>query len=256
MHPVLGHAVDEHSNFREDPFDRLIRSMGPIYGVIYDGPEAEKTAVTVRGFREHIKGVMPDGERYSGLNPEVFFWAHATFVDGLIYGFSRVLGPFSRAEQEQMYAESLRWYRLYGMTMNDVPQTLDEFDTYWDHYIRDVLEPTSAAHDLIAIYRHVPAPPGFAWIPGPVWRTAISPVLSHLGVLALTAMTPPGIRDRMGLPWSRPRRVEYAVLRRALRGLNRLTPPQFRYHPRALAGWKREADERGVRVRDLIEGRT
>ena len=27
MHPVLGHAVDEHSNVRSDPFDRLIRSM-------------------------------------------------------------------------------------------------------------------------------------------------------------------------------------------------------------------------------------
>jgi uncharacterized protein (DUF2236 family) len=253
MHPVLGRAVDEHSNFREDPFDRLIRSMGPIYGVIYDGPDAERTAITVRGFHEHIKGVMPDGQRYSGLNPEVFFWAHATFVDGLIYGFSRILGPFSRAEQEQMYAQSLRWYRLYGMSMTDVPLTLDEFDAYWDHYIQDVLEPTSAAHDLVAIFRHVPPPPGFTWIPGPIWRMTLGPALSHLGVLALTAMVPPVIRARMGLTWNAARRLEYALVLRMLRALNRLTPPQYRYHPRPLAGWKREADARGLRVRELIE---
>lgn len=252
MHPVLGHAVDEHSNFRDDPFDRLIRSMGPIYGVIYDGPEAETTAITVRGFHEHIKGVLPDGHRYSGLNPEVFFWAHATFVDGLIYGFSRVLGPFSRADQERMYAETLRWYRLYGMSMTDVPQTLDEFDAYWQHYVQDVLQPTNAAHDLVAIFRHVPPPPGFTWIPAPIWRRTLGPVLSHVGVLALTALVPPVIRTRMGLSWGWFGRIEYAVVHRMLLALNRLTPPRFRYHPRARQAWEREARARGTSTRRLI----
>jgi uncharacterized protein (DUF2236 family) len=69
LHPLLGHAVEEHSNVKDDPFDRLIRSMGPIYGVIYDGPEAATTAVAVRRFHEPITGDLPGGERYSALNP-------------------------------------------------------------------------------------------------------------------------------------------------------------------------------------------
>lgn len=251
MHPVLGHAVDEHSNVKEDPFGRLIRSMGPIYGVIYDGPQAPETAQAVRGFHEHIKGRMPGGERYSGLNPEVYHWAHATFVDGLIYGFSEILGPFSRAEQERMYAEARQWYRLYGLTMQNVPETLDEFDAHWQHYVTDVLEPTPAAQWLLSTFRAPPAPPGFQWMPDRLWRLVRVPG-AYAAVVAATGMLPPQVREKLGLPWDRRQRAEFRLILRILRTLVRITPPQWRYHPRALAGWRREADTRGVSVSTLI----
>jgi len=251
MHPVLGHAVDEHSNTKEDPFDRLIRSMGPIYGVIYDGPRAEETAVAVRGFHEQIKGTLTDGERYSALNPEVFHWAHATFVEGLIYGFSDILGPFTRADQEQMYAESRQWYRLYGMTMSNVPETLDEFDAYWEHYVEHVLEATPFSHWLLGAFRNPPRPPGLTWIPRPLWQP-LSRVGGQAAVTIATERLPPRIRRELGLPWGRLHRVEAVLLRRTLRALNSLLPRDRRYHPRPLAGWLRAAAERGTTVADLL----
>ena len=243
MHPVLGHAVDEHSNIKDDPFDRLIRSMGPIYGVIYDGPGAEQTARAVRGYHEQIKGTMPSGERYSALNPEVFHWAHATFVEGLIYGFSDILGPFSRADQEQMYAESRQWYRLYGMTMTNVPETLDEFDAYWDHHVEHVLEATPFSHWLLAAFRNPPPPPGLTWIPKPLWRP-LSRVGGQVAVTIATERLPERVRRDLGLSWSRAHRVEAVVVRRTLRTLNNLLPGERRYHPRPRAGWRRAAAER------------
>lgn len=252
MHPVLGHAVEEHSNVKEDPFDRLIRSMGPIYGVIYDGPQAPETARTVRDFHQRITGVLPSGERYSGLNPEVYHWAHATFVHGLVYGFSEVLGPFTRAEQEQMYAESRQWYRLYGMTMRNVPETLDEFDDYWQHYLSDVLETTPAAQWLMHTFRAPPPPPGLEWMPDPLWRLVRRPG-AYAAVVFATGLLPPEAREKLGLPWGRRQRAEYRVIRWALQTLVRLTPSGWRYHPRALAGWRREAKARGVRVTALID---
>ncbi|WP_169576421.1 oxygenase MpaB family protein [Nocardioides halotolerans] len=251
MHPVLGHAVDEHSNVKEDPFDRLIRSMGPIYGVIYDGPRAEETAVAVRSYHEQIKGTMPSGERYSALNPEVFHWAHATFVEGLVYGFSDILGPFSRAEQEQLYAESRRWYGLYRMTMTNVPETLDDFDAYWDHYVEHVLEATPFSRWLLEAFRKPPPPPGLTWVPKPLWRP-LSRVGGQAAVVLATERLPERVRRELGLPWSRAHRVEAAVLRRTLRALNDLLPRHRRYHPRPLAGWQRAAGERGVPVADLL----
>lgn len=251
MHPVLGHAVDEHSNVKEDPFDRLIRSMGPIYGVIYDGPQAPETGRQVRDFHRRITGTMPSGERYSGLNPEVYHWAHATFVHGLVYGFSDLLGPFTRAEQEQLYAESRRWYRLYGMTMRNVPETLDEFDAYWEHYLSDVLELTNAAHWLLATFRAPPPPPGFEWIPGLLWRP-MSRTGGYIALAFAAGMMPAPAREKLGLRWGRRQRVEFRAIRWVLRTLVRLTPPRFRYHPRALAGWRREAEARGVPVSTLI----
>jgi uncharacterized protein (DUF2236 family) len=252
MHPVLGHAVDEHSNVKDDPFDRLIRSMGPIYGVIYDGPRAEQTAVAVRGYHEQIKGTLPSGEHYSALNPEVFHWAHATFVDGLIYGFSAVLGPFTRAEQEQMYAESRQWYRLYGMTMSNVPETLDDFDAYWEHYVETVLEPTPCARWLVTAFQNPPPPPGLAWLPKPLWWP-FGRVAGQAAVVLATERLPERIRRELDLPWSRVHRGEAVLLRRALRTLNNLLPRERRYHPRPLAGWQRAAHDEGTTARELLQ---
>jgi len=251
MHPVLGHAVEEHSNTKEDPFDRLIRSMGPIYGVIYDGPDAEDTARAVRGYHERIKGTLPGGERYSALNPEVFHWAHATFVEGLIYGFSDILGPFTRAEQERMYAESRQWYRLYGLTMTNVPETLDEFDAYWQHYVEQVLEPTPFSRWLLSAFRNPPAPPGLTWLPSPVWRP-LSWVGGQAAVTIATERLPARIRRELGLPWTRLHRAEAVLLRRTLRTLNNLLPRDRRYHPRPLAGWRRAAAEREMTATALL----
>jgi len=251
MHPVLGHGVDEHSNVKDDPFDRLIRSMGPIYGVIYDGPDAAATAVAVRGFHERITGVLPNGERYSALNPEVFHWAHATFVHALIYGSSTVLGPFTRAEQERLYAESVEWYRLYGMTMRNVPETLDAFDAYWQHYVEDVLDYTPAAQWLLATFKAPPPPPGFGWVPRPLWRLVRRPV-GHTAVVYASGLLPPPAREKLGLPWGRLQYAQYELIRRALRMSVRVTPVRYRYHPRPLAGWRREAQRQGVPMRTLV----
>lgn len=251
MHPVLGHAVAEHSNVREDPFDRLIRSMGPIYGVIYDGPQAPATAEAVRGYHEFIKGTMPSGERYSGLNPEVFHWAHATFAHGLIYGFSTLLGPFTRAQQQQLYEETKQWYELYGMSLREVPETLADFDAYWDHYVNDVLEVTESAEWLLDTFRNPPPPPGLEWVPETLWRP-IGKVVGSGAVALAAGLLPPVIRDRLGLPWNRLRWLQYQAVRWSVWAVVMLTPRQYRFHPRARAGWKREARAAGVSVRELI----
>ncbi|HET7689913.1 MAG TPA: oxygenase MpaB family protein [Nocardioidaceae bacterium] len=251
MHPVLGHAVEDHSTVRSDPFDRLIRSMGPIYGVVYDGPHAARTATQVRSYHERIKGVLPDGQRYSGLNPEVYHWAHATFVHGLVYGFSELCGPFTRAEQEQLYAESRQWYALYGMTMRNVPETLDEFDAYWERYVDEVLEATTASQWLLDIFARPPQPPGFEWIPTPLWRLIRIPG-AHAALVFTAGLMPPTARERLGLRYGVVRRLEFQVLRHVVRTAVRLTPRRFRYHPRPLAGWKREAASRATTVSRLI----
>lgn len=51
------------------------------------GPRAAPaTGRTVRDFHTGIKGTFPDGERYHALDPETYYWAHATFVDTMLYG--------------------------------------------------------------------------------------------------------------------------------------------------------------------------
>ncbi len=116
MHPALGAGVEEHSHFFEERWERLLRSLYPIAGVIYDGPDAVRTAREVRDYHVGIKGVDSKGRRYHALDPDTFFWAHATFVMVTVL-ICRYFGrPLTEEQKEQFYAESLQWYRLYGVS--------------------------------------------------------------------------------------------------------------------------------------------
>src|SRR3546814_6579371 len=61
MHPAVGAGVMEHSNFFDDPMDRVARSLPAILGAVYDGPEADATGRWVRDQHTDIKGVDAAG---------------------------------------------------------------------------------------------------------------------------------------------------------------------------------------------------
>ena len=41
---------------------------------------ADNAGLKVRDFHVNIKGDMPDGSRYHALDPDIYWWAHATFT--------------------------------------------------------------------------------------------------------------------------------------------------------------------------------
>ena len=79
MYPQLGAGVEDHSILLREPLQRVARSVYPIMGVVYDGDRAAQTGAQIRNYHRTIKGVDADGRRYHALNPETFYWAHATF---------------------------------------------------------------------------------------------------------------------------------------------------------------------------------
>lgn len=82
MLPGLGAGVTDHSNFFDDPFDRIFRSIPYIWGSIFapDDAEGDVRGRQIRDFHPDIKGVDDQGRRYHALDPDVFWWAHATFT--------------------------------------------------------------------------------------------------------------------------------------------------------------------------------
>ena len=91
MHPQLGAAVEEHSTFFRERWPRLLRSLYPIGGVVFDGDRAPATGAEVRDYHVDIKGVDAQGRRYHALNPDVFYWAHSTFFVGTLHRGRTVL---------------------------------------------------------------------------------------------------------------------------------------------------------------------
>src|SRR6516162_6651729 len=92
-------------------------------------------SVIFSDFHKPIKGTISDGSRYHALNPELFYWAHATFVDQVIYTTDTFIRRLSRAEKEQIFDEGKTWYRLYGVSDRGQPQNYDDFVAYWDEML-------------------------------------------------------------------------------------------------------------------------
>ena len=143
MHPQLGAAVKDHSIFFMERMPRLYRSVYPIGGVVFDGDRAPKTGAQVRDYHIGIKGVDEQGRRYSALNPDVFYWAHATFFKSTMLAAEWLGGGLTEAKRRQLFDEHITWYRMYGMSMRPVPNTWEEFQEYWDHMCNNCLLYTS-----------------------------------------------------------------------------------------------------------------
>ncbi len=167
MHPGLGAAVEQHSQFFTERWQRLYRSMYPIHGMVFDGPRAIETAREVRGYHNTIKGVDGRGRSYHALDPDTFFWAHSTFYVGATLVAEYFMGGLTDAQRRTMYDEYVELYRQYGMSMRPVPATYDDFRVYWDRMCAQELEVNKATLDVLDV-AELPKPHFLPWLPDTV----------------------------------------------------------------------------------------
>ena len=237
MHPQLGAAVKDHSIFFTERIPRLFRSLYPIGGVVFDGDRAPATGAEVRDYHIGIKGIDEQGRRYSALDPEVFYWAHATFFMGTIVTADRFGGGLTETQKRQLFDEHITWYRMYGMSMRPVPRTWDEFRAYWERMCREVLEDTWAARQVLDLST-MPKPPTAQWIPDRPWSLYVK-ALSPLVVWVTVGLYDPPVRELMGYTWSTRDERLHRMFGRAVGLAFRCLPRRARMHPRARAGWDR-----------------
>lgn len=249
MHPAIDAALRQHSDFFENPWNRLLRSAPPILGVVYDGPErAEQTGAWVRDQHKGIKGTTAGGGQYHALNPDAFYWAHATFFESIIT-VQRYLGnPLSRVDQERLYDESIGWYELYGLTMRPVPPDYAAFERYWDDMLRDGLEATEVALGTFGGAVKLPAP--YPWLDGLPWLT-LRPFVTRGPTFVARGTLPTAARERLGLSWSVTDEVALRAMLAPLRLVWPLVPEPARWYPRAWKGVRRAAARQNAPIADV-----
>ncbi len=240
MHPAVNSALQQHSNFFADPWDRLFRSIPPIVGVIYD-ERGDDTGGQVRDFHKPIKGEDDGhGRRYSALTPDVFWWTHVTFVETII-AFNEYFGtPLTLAEKEQLVAEGVTWWQRYGLSMRPALGTWAEFDAYFQHMLDHELEHNATTRWAMSATEHpMPAPPH---VPRRLWKFLERPTLTFNMWLG-NGLLPPRAREILGITWSPRDERRLRRLGAVVRRIWPLLPERVRYQPRAYAGIKRAAAE-------------
>ncbi|KAB7752760.1 oxygenase MpaB family protein [Mycolicibacterium mucogenicum] len=251
MHPAIGYALIEHSNFFDDPVDRVFRSLPGILGTVYHADGAA-TGVGVRDYHRDIKGEMPGGQPYHALNPRTYWWAHATFqrmVDRVATYWDSY--PLTEADSEQLYTEGCIWYRRYGVSDAPLPADRQAFEAEVERYCTQVLEPNPASDYLIAFIKRdaipdMSASPYFPALPG------LNPITDRLLPMRATRMAlappmrltifgglPEVVRDRFEIRWTRTDERAYRAIRATIRRAWPVVPWSWRWHQEARTGWTR-----------------
>ncbi|MDX6650666.1 MAG: hypothetical protein QOJ97_2617 [Solirubrobacteraceae bacterium] len=243
-HPTVGAGVGEHSNYAEDPWGRLLRTLDYSYVMVYGGPElAAATGRRVRDLHKRIRGERPDGTRYHALEPEAYAWVHATLAQAIVAGHAAFGRPMRPGTARDFYAQWRDLGRLVGVRERDLPDTWDGFRRYVDEMMHERLEDNEVVQGVLVTLTKPTAPP----VPGlgdGAWRVARLP-LARMGAQATVGLLPPFLRRRFGLEWTRGRDLEFRSLCATARAAGRVMPAALRNTGPNYVRWRREALERG-----------
>ncbi len=238
-HPTVGAGVAQHSNYREDPWGRLFRTLDFTSSLIYaEPPMAAAVARNVRSMHRRIRGLRPDGVRYHALEPEAFAWVHATLFGSIVSAHARFGSPLAPDEEDRFWFEWRRLGRLLGLRERDLPETLGGYREYFDSMVEDVLEDNESVRGVIASLTDPKSPP-LPRYAAPVWHLTRLPAARAMR-LATIGLLPEVLRERLGLSLSRRQQLELSALGLASRATTPVLPRRLREFGPSYLRWREE----------------
>jgi len=227
-HPLVAAGVAGHSDFTEQPFDRLWRTVDTALTLIFgDAGQWQAAVRRVNAIHARVRGSHL-GTPYSALDPALLLWVHATLVDSSIEAHDAFVRPMPLHVRERYYLEMRRMGTAFGVPEELHPPSYPAFRTYLDRAIEDL-----AIDDTCrAVARQVLTPPA-----PPVLLPA-----GLLGGLASVGLLPPTIREGLRLRWNRGTEVAFRAMAASLRATVPMLPERVRRWPHA-----RQAQERMAR---------
>lgn len=132
LNPLAIAAVAEHSNFRDDPWKRLMSTGRYLVQTIYGDTEtADRAAARVRVIHSRISGVDDfTGLPYRVDDPELLLWVHCTEVHSFMHAYRVFDQGLSLEERDRYVAEMVRSAELVGLDAACVPATYDDLRFY------------------------------------------------------------------------------------------------------------------------------
>lgn len=204
-HPLVAAGVAAFSRFREEPLERLRRTLELSLTVAFaDAGSAlravqaiEKIHRRVRGRLDADVGPFPRGTPFAASDPALLFWVHATLVDSALVAYERFVAPLTPRERAAYYAQSKRFARLFGVPESLIPPTWRAFRAYLRGMIAGDTLTVGAEGRAIA-----------ATILRPQLGLGMQQAVRATNLVTI-GLLPPPLRRRFDLGWGR---VEDALL--------------------------------------------
>ncbi|WP_405581725.1 oxygenase MpaB family protein [Streptomyces sp. NBC_01190] len=199
-HPQVGAALMDNSTFVAHPWRRLHNTLISLQRMFGDDDQTrQREAARLNRLHARLHGSDARHRPYDAMDPHVRGWVVATLFESSVT-MCRLSGqPLDQSTMERLYAEFKGFHAVLGDDGGQLPATLIEFWSYYDHMVEEELENTEALRIILyKLFDHLPAPPLLDGVPT-IWaagRTLAGPVIGTITVASL----PEPFRRRAGLP--------------------------------------------------------
>ena len=230
MHPAVSASLVDTARIRDNPLGRARRTAASdqLAFFAHSADRAEEMQRLVELHRD-VKGLQPDGVRYSAMSPEPWNW-------NLYSIFFMHRGVFMTLTGEKLTPADNQeiWDRYRTMTAGlqmpgrarQLVENYDEMCAYYDRIVAEVLTHTEALDVVMDATLHPKRPEH--------WSRAWEPVISLVGPLAGRLVTVlgfgimhPEVRALVPMRWTRRHDLAFSVLSRVLRVAYRRLPRRF-----------------------------
>jgi len=217
LHPRAMAGVAQNSDFREDPWRRLIRTSNYIGAVVFGTTaQARAAGARVRALHARLRAVDPrTGELFRIDEPDLLRWVHVSEVESFLTTAVRAGVALTPEEIDRYYSEQRRAAALVGLDPATVPASAAEIARYYED-IRPELAITRDSADAAVFLSAPPLP----------YKLGLTPVrLVYGGIAALAVgLLPAWARRMYGLPGLPTTDLSAELSVRALRRLIALVP--------------------------------
>lgn len=227
-HPAVAAGVAQHSDFRQDPFGRLRRTLNASYAVVFGTtPRAERAIARMNSIHRRVQGTIPEsGAGYDARDPQLLLWVHATLIDTALRMTDTFVRRLDADEMEAYHEESKMIAIALGVPHDLLPRTVAELRAWMAGRIADgtVTVGQTARQLRDTVLYPTRFPPRWAWD------------LAHLPSLHVM---PPELRRGYGVPWSAGRERGVERLAAVSRALWPRLPRRLRSVPHAATAERR-----------------
>jgi uncharacterized protein (DUF2236 family) len=229
-HPLVAEGAIDHSSYATDPFARFERTVEWVTVVCY-GTTAEarrasaavnRLHVPVQGSlrRSHATPQVRGGARYSGRDPDLLLWVHATFVDTMLVSHDAFVGGLSTADADTFVREWGAVAALMGVPASRLWPDRSALRAYVDERVATGVVAPGAGSRLVA--QTVLDPPASS-----------AQARAAFAVLAFTTvgLLPSAVRSGYQIGWTPAHTAAHAAMRLSVRRLRPALPERLRHSP-------------------------
>jgi len=219
-HPLVAAGVDQHSDFRRDPFGRFHRTANTSLDAVFgDTARARRALRRIDARHVGVRGTAEGGQQYRAQDPELLLWVQATLVLTSLRWYELVAGGLPAADRQRYWDEGKVFARALGVPDDLFPPTIGDLEGYERDMLETAVVPDTTSRVVAWTVLHP-----FAVLPRALyWPTDV-----------ITAgQLPPALRAAFGLRWGTAERLFFRFVIEALRLWRALAPQWLAIVPHA-----------------------